>query len=576
MAATSPPKRDGPAEVPLEVPQGNGSGVQEAERPAPQEAVQLRQLRSGVSLLDDDEPVELAAFDVVNNSTQRKKAPDFQLRTRNSLGLFAIGEKLKLVAQSKVVAIFFEIEMPKTHDVLQVLKNINELRQQFQNSKTEQILEENVVEPNTKIAIQSNLDDGMGLMTVLRDEIKSMENYAKHGHQVDELPIDFNRYCQTTLRYNLKNRAAKVIQQITSMKPPTVPAGANDGNKIDIGYDFLTNTQESVTLLTRLVSNLKNFNVQLESLTNYKLTPFLSEKMQENECLEGYTTETSQVQSCVIYKENFVCNVEIAQSNKDEDFGYEIIAISYPGFITGLYNTLIQNSVTPSLVFNRSNCTKTQGDTTLYCRNIIWTSNACFRSSSAQEFDGVFSHCDLQLPPNTSPRITEVKKGYLVDNLQQGATVRIEEQHQLNKSIMMIPFSFSFALDALNNDRSISARLPFDKNKAVKITWFSNQQIKKMQDYVKQKTQLKLRYIFDSPIYELFTLIIQILSVPVILTAFYKLSEYFCCKKLCKTNRLEHKRRKRNSDKHRRRKRVLKTRQGREEIELNPQTNEQH
>ena len=318
-----------------EQPQGQGQELAEQAH-GPGQAELAGQLLGYFSKVRLPKSVEdTAFFEISNNDTERQDAPEFQLRHRKTLGLFYLGERLRLNSQTNLIPLVLSLTMPTFQEMVTITQKFSTLQTLLKNSKNEEILRDAAIDQNTIKAIKDNVDKCTSIIDQIHAGLKAIEKYLKAGRSVPELPADFNRYCITAVKFKFLEQATAVSDQIYAFKkPPTTLTGVSEGDKIDYSYDMLAGTQTSREMLFELGNKIKFWISEIEALTHNHISPELTLKLQQNQCLENYVPETIKVQTCVVLDNTYNCHLEAVQNTNLDSFAHELIGLSYPDFIT--------------------------------------------------------------------------------------------------------------------------------------------------------------------------------------------------------------------------------------------------
>ena len=459
---------------------------------------------------------------VKSDNQERVKVQPFQLLKRKNLGFFVRGRKVDVVSQLKTTPIRLTFELPTFSDTQEAYKILKEISTVMQNTKANPILAVKALPKSTRVAITQNLNLGIQKEQQISETLKATREYLLNGKEMNSVPEHFTQYCSSIVKVNTISKVAEIVTQLNGFEEGLDLANLSPAERKTAIFEGLSDSQQAVDMLDRLLKNLDEVNQALEALSNRQVIPIVGLMLQENECLVPGADETIQVLECVVVRNNFVCQLNFLQQNSALH-GYLVPAVTYTDFVSTLHNKYLQSATSPALFADITECTQEEGETILKCKSLVWQRVPCFSHAQNKDLDAIFQFCELVRPESDKLRLTSVKKGTLVDNGQKSTSLVIEDKHSINESAILIPYSYTFMYETGEVSDTVRARLPFDATIPVRVTWLNDEQYAKVKAHVDAKYQPSLFDFLESEEYELFSFVYQVVAAPFFLAMLWRL-----------------------------------------------------
>ena len=503
----------------LEDGEDEGSAEPEGE-PEPDEHDEEDDGESDKTPPDNKRRYKNRQFIVQNENSERKVVGRFDIRTRKSVGLFVKGKAVTLRSQLHAIPMTIKMPLPSFNEAKDILETISMIQDDIENNINDPVLRQTNMPATTRQAIRSNLQTANAKANQLKEGVTVMRDYLKNTPEVNSLPESFSRYCTQTLTYNIESKLVDLKAKLDGLSTVEYAKIKPVATRKSMLYNFY---EETFLILNMLETNLEyqtDFNRLLEELSRHQISSLLSLFMQKNPCIESAVEESYELESCVALSSELVCQISVIQQ-REEDRVYPVVAVTYPDFVSNFKGQYVQNIKSPNLYSKVTDCKPAEDNTILLCKNIVWKAIECFTFAISRNLEQMIEHCQLVRPETKQLQMTPVHQGILIDNKDVGASVRVEDQHTVEGTALIVPYSFSFTLTASDQSRSIKARLPFDLRKSVHISWFTEAQYTKLKKHVDSKHAKTFVSYLRSDEYEIFAFLIQVLAIPFLMRACY-------------------------------------------------------
>ena len=462
-------------------------------------------------------------YSVVSENKERGKVPAFQLHKHKSLGIFAKGEPVTIISQVHYTPLKITFDLPSYAEAREIMKDLESLQKAFEKTKSFDLFTLRGLPVKTKNAVKKNVNLAIQKVQTMINAVHTTRDFILNGNKVTKLPDTFTEYCSVIVTMNTGQKIKEVAEQITSVRNYDPDVATTIELKKEALYEGLSDSQEAINMLERLLKYIEDINKALESLTNNKVDAFIGLLLQTNDCVKEGVEEDVQVHSCNVIESEFVCELLFVQRNKAEK-GIQVIAVNYGTFISSYQNKYVRSADNPSTYTDISSCSREEGETIYRCNSLIWQSIECFTFALGKKIQPIIEACDFIRPDKDQLSLTAIKKGTLVDNIQQSSTVTIEGRYFLNETVAIIPYSFSFTYSTPEQgEQQVAARLPFDEAKPVRVTWLTQKQIEQITAHVDAKYKTSFIQFLQSDAYELFNFGYQIATLPFFIGLLYKL-----------------------------------------------------